>query len=54
MTFENPSQNQIFDILKQEKNIAVVGLSTSPTARVTKLRKFYSNMAIVCYLSIQF
>lgn len=26
MTFENPSQNQIFDILKQEKNIAVVGL----------------------------
>ncbi|MGO2787580.1 MAG: CoA-binding protein, partial [Enterococcus faecalis] len=22
MTFENPSQNQIFDILKQEKNIA--------------------------------
>ena len=27
MTFENPSQNQIFDILKQAKNIAVVGLS---------------------------
>ena len=30
MTFENPSQNQIFDILKQAKNIAVVGLSNKP------------------------
>ena len=27
MTFENQSQNQIFDILKQAINIAVVGLS---------------------------
>ena len=27
---ENPSQNQIFDILKQAKNIAVVGLSNKP------------------------
>ena len=30
MTFENPSQNQIFDILKQAKNIAVVGLRNKP------------------------
>ena len=54
MTFENPSQNQIFDILKQAKNIAVVGLSNKPDRTSYKLRKFYSNMAIVYCLSIQF
>ena len=47
MTFENPSQNQIFDILKQAKNIAVVGLSNKPDRTSYKIAKFYSNMAIV-------